>query len=146
MYVGRAHILPQPTTEYRRISLHAPQHAMKAHMGCQTPTVPTKIPTASHCTAKSHIWSWSKMMHKALVQHSFLITRIHLLSSTVQGKDGTGRAVGWLREGECTGRLYWGCTGRNRPTCWTMLLCKSLVTTLALKWTEYFPKTETPQK
>lgn len=51
---------------------------------------------------RGHISSWSKMMHKVLVQHSFPIARIHLLFSTVQGGDGTG----WLREGECAQRLY----------------------------------------
>lgn len=55
---------------------------------------------------RGHISLWSKMMHKALVQHSFPMARIHLLSSTVQGDGSTGWAVGWLREAECAGRLY----------------------------------------
>lgn len=55
---------------------------------------------------RGHISLWSKTMHKALVQHSFPMARIHLLSSTVQGDGSTGWAVGWLREAECAGRLY----------------------------------------
>lgn len=94
---------------------------------------------------RGHISSWSKMMRKALVQHSSSLPESILCPALLRAKIAlAGQWGGSERESVCREALLRLHRSKWRPTCWTMLLCKSLVATLALKWTGIFHKLRLP--